>query len=292
MINSDNALDIALEMANGELFLVEVATHVYRSCPRLSQSELKLISDKSPAHMMYQKAHPRSASEEMKLGTAAHMAILEPDRFAETYEEEKLVNKRTKKGREELIEAQKAAFKERKIILPGDRLEQARAIAREIRAHPVASHMLRGGVAERASFARVHGVDAKILSDYYLPNAHELIDLKTTKCASLNDFQRDIREYRYHWQAAWYSDVIEKLTGKMPTFKIIAIESAPPYCTAIYEIDFDLMSIARREIMEALAKLQTARESGWYGYPLQVQRVSARHWEWERFKEKLQDAGA
>lgn len=290
MIDSMDQLVDKLRFNGGNLFLEEIKSEIYHAAPSLSQSELKLIADKTPRHFHHMKKSPRPPSDEMKLGSAAHMAILEPDKFIDTYRMLQPINKRTKAGREEVKALEEKAREEKKIYLIEDQYRYAEAIAYEMGRHPIARDLLSNGVAERASFTELHGEAARILTDYYRPSDHEIIDVKTTKCASLNEFERDLRKYRYHWQACWYSDVVEKLTGAMPTFKIIAIENVPPHCIAIYEIRFDLMSIARREIMGAIEKLRVAERSGWDGYPLGTQELGAHHWEWERYKDRFQDA--
>src|SRR4051812_43157740 len=102
MIESMDQLVEKLTAHNGDLLLEEIRSEIYHAAPALSQSELKLIADKTPRHFHHMKKALRPPSEEMKLGSAAHMAILEPDRFVDTYRMLQPINKRTKAGREEV----------------------------------------------------------------------------------------------------------------------------------------------------------------------------------------------
>jgi hypothetical protein len=282
-----------LETKAGIGFLLPVPEHVYRIHDALSQSELKLLAGKSPKHLWHYKKRPRPQSDAQKLGTAAHIAILQPLQFETSYLKAKKSDRRTVKGRAEFAEAKEQAEKLGKIVLDSQEYSIALEMRDAIRSDQGLSSLLTGGVAERACFGYLHGVHAKVLLDFYKPAAHEIIDLKSTKSAERFCFEKDIRKYRYHWQACWYSDLVKEITGESPSFKILAVESHPPYCAAIYEIGFDLIAIARKEIMESIEVLRRCRETDiWPGYSSDVQMITAHGWEWEKFKNSLDEGKA
>ena len=282
-----------LHKNSGVGFLLPIAEHIYRAHEAISQSEIKLMAKATPKHLQYQRRFPRPSSDAQKLGTAAHLAILQPLLFEDNYLKAKKSDKRTKEGRSEWAEVKAQAEKLGKKILDEKEYSSALEMRQSVRSDPEMNRLLEHGVAERACFGYLHGLSVKALLDFYKPKTHEIVDIKSTKCAEPSVFEKDVRKYRYHWQACWYSDLIKEITGEAPTFKILAIESHPPFCSAIYEIDFDLMSIARKEIMEKIDIYKRCLDSGvWPGYSNAVQKISANKWEWDKFKDGIKDGAA
>src|SRR6478735_396014 len=224
MIKTVEDLRVELNKQSGVMFLGQMPSDVYRSHESLSQSELKLIAEHSPAHFRYYRRYPRPDTDPKKLGRAAHVAILEPLRFDELYTKAPDVDRRTKIGKQMWEEAEKNAKAIGKEMLLPEHYDVPSEMRDAVRQNPLISELLEGGVAERACFGHVHGIHAKALLDYYRPKNHEIIDLKSTKCANRRQFERDIRTYRYHWQAVWYMDLVKAITGKDPTFTIVAVE--------------------------------------------------------------------
>lgn len=288
MIKSVEDLRVELDKTSGVMFLGDMPQEVYRSHEALSQSELKLIAEHSPAHLKHFRRYPRPDTDPKKLGRAAHTAILEPLRFEERYTKAPTVDRRTKVGKEKWEEAETNARELGKEMLLPDHYDTPIEMRNAVRQVGLISELLENGVAERMCFGWIHDVQAKAMLDYYRPSLHDIVDLKSTKCASKRQFERDIRTYRYHWQAVWYTDLVEAITGKTPSFTIVAVETSPPYCSAVYQIKPDLMSIARREMMDAVRTVRECHETGvWPGYPTRVNEVSAHTWEWEAYKKAL-----
>jgi exodeoxyribonuclease VIII len=291
MIKTVEDLRVELNKQSGVMFLGQMPSDIYRSHEALSQSELKLIAEHSPAHYRYNRRYPRPDTDPKKLGRAAHVAILEPMRFHELYIKAPDVNRRTKAGKAEWDNAEAYARQLGMEMLLADHYDAALEMRDAVRKSEVISEIFQDGVAERMCFGYVHDVHAKAQLDYYRPKAHQIIDLKSTKCASKRQFERDIRSYRYHWQAVWYMDLVEAITGHAPTFTIVAVETSPPYCSAIYTIKQDLATIARHEMMGAVRLYQECQRTGvWPGYPMAVNEVSAHSWEWEAYLKSLKYA--
>lgn len=287
-MNTVEQLRDLLERNSGVLFLSDIPSEVYREHEALSQSELKVISEFSPAHFRYHRRCPRPDTEPMKLGRAAHIAILEPDRFDDLYMRAPDVNRSTKAGKATYEKAEQKAKELGRELLRGESYDVPLELRDAIWKNTLVKEILRGGVSERATFGYVHGVHGKALTDSYNPRPHRIADLKTTRCASRKAFEKDIRKYRYHWQAVWYTDLFEAVTGERPSFVIIAVETAPPYCSVVYEISPALMSIARKEMMEAVALYRRCMElDQWPGYPETITPVEAHGWEWEQFKKSI-----
>lgn len=291
IISTFDDLRAELAATDGLMFLAPVAEDVYRAHGALSQSEIKVVAEKSPAHLRHQRRTLRAPSEAMKLGTAAHKMILEPDDFDSCYAFAPECHKRSK-DEKAVWEAAKAEAKasKKKLITKEDHAA-ATAMRDSIFSNERVGSLLRGGVAERACFGNLLGLHGKALLDYYHPNDHAIVDLKSTKSASLKQFERDVRTYRYHWQAAWYTDLVKSITGKAPTFQIVAVENVEPYCAAIFEIKFDLLAIARWEIQQTVDLIKRCMDTGvWPGYPTEVNQLGAYKSEWEAYKRSMQES--
>lgn len=62
-----------------------VPLKVYQSWDAYSSSDLKAMRQGPPALVPWRKSHPEEASDAIRLGSAAHCAILEPDKFEALY---------------------------------------------------------------------------------------------------------------------------------------------------------------------------------------------------------------
>lgn len=288
MISTLEDLRLELNKHSGVMFLGQMPTDVYRSHEAISQSELKLIAEHSPKHFRYYRRYPRPDTDPKKLGRAAHVAILEPLEFEKRFIKAPDVDRRTKVGKAAWEEAEEHARNLKLEMLLPEHWDASLEMRQAVRENARISELLSAGVAERMCFGHIHGVHAKAQLDFYRPKSHEIIDLKSTKCASRRQFERDIRTFRYHWQAVWYMDLVEAITGTAPTFTIIAVETAPPYCSNVFTLKQDLGAIARHEMMEAVRLYaECQRTDQWPGYPARVNEVSAHTWEWEAYLKSL-----
>lgn len=291
IIKTFDDLRLELESKQGTLLLAPVAEEVYRAHGALSQSELKVVAEKSPLHLRHQRMKLRSPTDSMKLGTAVHKMILEPESFESCYAFAPECYKRSKEEKAIWAAAQAAADSSHKKLITKDDYDTAVAMRDSLFSNIELRGLLRDGVAERACFGNLLGVHAKALLDYYRPQHHEIVDLKSTKCASLKQFERDVRNYRYHWQAAWYVDLVKTITGEEPTFKIVAVENVEPYCSAVFEINFDLLAIARWEIQQTVDTIKRCMDTGiWPGYPSAVNQLGAYKSEWEAYKKAVKES--
>lgn len=283
MIQTLADLRLELNKQSGVLFLAQLGPEVYRSHEALSQSSIKVIADKSPLHYHHYKRYPRPSSDSQKLGTVAHCAVLEPLTFQERFFVMPKVNLRTNLGKSQLAEAEVMAKQSRRQIVTKDVMDHAESMRDSIRRQGEVSELLEGGVTERASFGFMYDLHTKIQTDYYKPAPRKIVDLKSCKSANPIHFERDIKKFRYHWQAAWYVDLMTAITGELHSFEILAVESTPPYATCIYTFSFKILTLARQEIRETLQTLKDCDDTGkWPGFKRHEASVSK--YEWEAYK--------
>ena len=248
----------------------------YHAIDALSASGAKHLL-RSPAHYLAQKEKPMEPTAAMRLGTAVHTMILEPEKADIEIARAPKVDKRTKVGKEtiELFERENAG----KLCLDADVYDKAAAIADAVAKHPAARDLLRDGQAEVSMLWEAHdGIPCKARFDYYKGDG--IIDIKTTQDASPDAFARSIAGFKYHMQAAHYLQGYREVTGwDADHFTFIAVESEPPYAIGIYRLD-DASLMSGRMLMEqaAFAFKRAADPVQWKGYSRDIQTISVPSW--------------
>lgn len=209
----------------------------YFKAAHFSKSKLSSIAI-SPLKFWFLNINPerpeRVETEAMRIGSATHYAILEPEKFEKEVVCEPELNRRTKVGKE-----QAAAFKEAnqgKLIIKKSEYDNVRAMQDAVRkSQPMALSTI--SQTELAIFAAIDGVPVKGKIDAVAPGG-VLLDLKTTEDASESGFAKSVRKYRYDVQAGLYSALYSAYLGKKAgPFWFLCVEKKPPFATAMYKLD-------------------------------------------------------
>ncbi len=240
----------------------------YHQSPGISKSGLDLIN-RSPAHYRWAQDNPFEPTAAMRIGTLTHLAVLEPDRFDVECVVMPSMDPRTKAGKEAYEEFQ--AAHPGVDMLTSDEHTRVISIRDSVRAHPMARKLLdRIAQVEVSTFWKDEdtGVDCRCRPDGILDNGM-LIDLKTTTDAG-QGFERSVRQYRYHVQAAFYA---MGMAGAPMIF--IAVEKDPPYLVACYMLDPDSFAdgeYAARQNLETYAECLATNT--WPGYSAGIQTIN------------------
>ena len=233
----------------------------YHSHNSISASGLKEIYKKSVYHFLNRKFKESPA---MKLGTAVHQAILEPDDFYDIYHVIDKIDKRTKAGKEEYEKQKNLA--ENKIILESDTHNIIKEILNSFREHKLAQHYCKGEI-ELSHYLKHEGVDVRVRPDCINRISNFISDVKTCQDNSPEVFKRDIYKWGYHLQAAFYMDMLG-----IDKFKFIAITTSYPYTVEVYTLDEDTIEFGRNAWQQAFSNwkiyLETKQTPGyhWYKY--------------------------
>ncbi len=95
--------------------------------------------------------------------------------------------------------------------------------------------------------------------------AEQIIDLKT--CSDVDRFERDVDRYGYWFQAAWYQTGVERCGGGTLPFRLVAVETAPPYRVEVFDLEDEYVEAGRREMVEACAYFELHhRKTRWLPY--------------------------
>jgi exodeoxyribonuclease VIII len=239
----------------------------------ISQSFLKAFK-RSPAHALWQLNHPKEPTDAMLIGTCLHALILERKRVFAALPE-------SAKGASNAAKAVKAAFAiehEGKIILSADDAAKVEAMAESVLNHSGARAILDlGGESELSIFWNENELEMKGKIDRVNPLG--IIDVKTTKDASLAEFAKSVYNFGYHIQAAHYLAGAAANGLPCDDFIIIAVENEPPYCTALRKIDHVSIMEGEQERQELIAKYKKCVEKNeWKGYNDEIETVSIPRW--------------
>ena len=233
---------------NSQCYISDMPADAYHShSGSVSNSQLKLVS-RSPAHFKY--AAEKSETRNKVLGSALHMACLEPDLFYNTY-----ILLRNSKDRttSEYKEAKKEHGEEKVLVAP--EVTKVEGIMDALYKNTEIRGFLElPGYNELSGFSidPDTGVTCRHRFDK-LTKTGIAIDLKTTIDARKSAFSRSIFTYGYHIQNAFYWDQFYWITGDiLQDFIFIAIESETPYASKIYRVDNDSMLIGRDAYRKAL----------------------------------------
>lgn len=257
-----------------------LAMQEYVSVPATNISSLKELL-RSPQHYRHRLAHPKKTAP-MTLGTAAHCAVLEPERFATEYV---AWTRTTESGRAaprngKAWDAYCAEHAER-TILTADEYADALAIRDAVRGDVTAMKYIGAGDAEVSMRWEMHGRQCKGRVDWitHVDGQPVIVGLKTARNASHFPFASAAEKLGYHLQWAWYFDGYGHVTGKVPRVVEIVVESDAPHAVVVYDIPPDVIDQGRDEYMELLRLLaECEKRDEWPGYALGEQTLSLPSW--------------
>lgn len=207
----------------------------------------------------------------MRLGTATHLAVFEPERFDErvaVWEGERRAGNAYKEW---------LAANEGKLHLRAQDLAGIDAIAAAVRAHPVAAALLDQGEAEVTLrwTDEETGLECKGRADWIRredDGSITVIDLKTTRTVNPRLFASQVANLAYHGQAAHYVAGVRAMNPGVDVvrFLVIAVESSAPHDVVVYELDagvpdgaLHVGELLRRELLTKLA--DCIRHDEWPG---------------------------
>jgi exodeoxyribonuclease VIII len=241
----------------------------YLLAKQINSSSLKIINSKTPAHYFESLNSERKENGALRFGTALHCKILEPDSFDSLYIAMGEINRTTKAGKSAYAELEETG----KTILTDIELETIIGISKSIEKVPGLSGILTYGIKELSVFTE----DRKCRLDCY--NGKFIFDLKTCIDASPHGFSKQIYNYGYHIQAAWYLDTCALAGLDVNAFILIAIEKTAPYAVGIYQIGEESLKLGRYQYQKALEKFKECEVSGkWPGYSQNIETINVPNW--------------
>lgn len=217
----------------------------------------------SPLEYRYRSNQPPEQTDALRLGSAVHVAALEPQRFEQVYAGEPdpariggAKPRATKAYRDAVGDIEASG----RIVLKNDAMTSVIRMALAVREHPHAAALLRRAterevtvIWEREDGRRCRG-RLDILGDDIAG------DLKTTR--SLKDFSPwVITREGYYRQASWYVDGLRRCGRHARAFFLIAVESSPPHDVGVFvfsQANLEIGQLECEHLVERLAECERA----------------------------------
>lgn len=241
----------------------------YHKSSAISASGLKQIFLSSVWH--YRRKEYKE-SDAMRLGSAIHTVLLEPENFERQYITQPKFDGRTAEGKAQKAEFEKNA--KNKIILKNEQSEIIHNIQKRFLSDdPIVENCkkyLKGKI-ELSHYLHYQGVPVRVRPDCI--GEDFISDIKTfsnsQKSVTVKSFHNEVFFRAYHLQAVFYCDMI----GMDPQdFKFIVIETKPPFTIFPYTMTSEQIDKGRNAYQESFEKwnqfLMTGREDFFDDYLL------------------------
>ena len=277
-------------MSITENALIDIPASVYHAHKEsISKSGLDLIS-RSPAHYRY--AEPREETQAMRIGTATHTAILEPERFRREYRVITAAKDRRCKAWNDAAKELDTGSDGDPLMLTGPEGERVARMAQAVRSTPGIAELLQAdGRSEQSVFTRdpATGLLVRIRLDWITSSARAM-DLKTTTDLRNDKLFRSVVDYRYHVQQAFYSDAFLWAFGERLDFAFGVIESEAPHVSKLVRLPDDVVAWGRlqyRRDLDTYARCLDRNE--WPGPEPEIKTLITPQWALHRMEDDMGD---
>lgn len=231
----------------------------YHANPALGSTDIRSLI-KSPALFRDRMdALDERETPALLFGTASHMALLEPTRFAaECAVRPEGIDFRTTIGKQ-----WRDDHADKIIVSQADAIHlhyMHERMPAEIRS------ILAAGKCEVTVRTKINAIDVQCRIDCWSGDGSVLYDLKTI--GDIDYIEKSVWKYSYHIQDRWYGRVVATETDKKrPAFRFIFVEKKPPYRWRIVELDADYQMRADDAIGGALLDLEERTRTGDWADP-------------------------
>lgn len=204
-------------------------------------------------------------SDAIALGSAVHCMVLYGwERFKDLYAVAPVCDRRTKAGKA-TYEAFLAESKGKSPISLAQ-YNKCCAIADAVRNHRVANKLLHEFEGQNELAVRwedpIYGIQCKCKFDRIL-SVGAVADLKTTRRPYPFQYHYEVRDHRYHVQAAFYLMGREQLIGESTEpYYHVAVDNEPPYEVVVYMFPPEAIEEGERIIRVAMSELANCIDTG------------------------------
>jgi len=139
-------------------------------------------------------------------------------------------------------------------------LEPVRAMVRNTYAHPEAGRLLAKAMHYEWSLVWTDektGLGLRARPDLIVSDngGVVVVDFKTTRAVTPRDFARDVAQFGYHRQAAFYSEAVRRFGYRVNRFLFVAVDKSPAHECRVYELDEDSIAAGQEQVRELLLDL-------------------------------------
>lgn len=228
----------------------------YRQWPAYGSSDLAAMREGPPSRVQYRRSTADEATDSMRVGTACHMAVLEPARFERTYAfKPEDMSFATKDGK-----AWRDAHADRE-ILTHLQAETVRGVAQAFAEKREASDsLIRAHIEASLLWDDESGIALKGRPDWIGADGY-IYDLKVSRFAAARSLP--FRAWAEGWmhQAAHYRTGARAAGVLVNGCRLVVVHPQPPhpvYLIELKENDLDLLALENAETVRRLAECDRA----------------------------------
>ena len=272
--------------------MIVESNEVYHANEAISHSKLELFRRRPISY--YRRFIARTVArpettEAFRIGSAAHCAVLEPEKFPTLYAQRpEGIDRRTKEGKAawESFTAQHVG----KDFLDAEEWAQICAMMNAVRCNPLAGQLLAQGTPELSWRVETGAIPLQCRTDWFSSFGCELtdgepyaLDLKTVESLdsdAFRNFERACFSFGYHRQAGFYLPLITEIIGSpVFDFLFIVVEKAEPYGCAVYRLSDAATARGHDETITDLIRLQACIKSQqWPNLPNDLREIGLPKW--------------
>jgi len=244
----------------------------YHAYAAISSSDVKMVHKSTLAHW---KAKVYKSSTAFDTGTAVHDMVLENG--ANT-----LRGPETRRGKD-WSTAYADAQAEGKTLLTMSDYDLARNVADSVLFHPAGQRMAGRDVINEASFFATDpatGLEIKCRPDSYWQEQGVVYDIKTCQDSSPRGVAKQMIDYGYAIQAAFYLHVMQQAGMNAERFVFVNVEKTPPYAVSVNELSEEFLAWGQQQMHKTLSKIKSASDDGYYptGWSDRVNVIELPRW--------------
>lgn len=274
----------------------DLSNDAYHGSFGYGSTTLKILSEKTKAHMDYHLKQPNEYTDATLTGQVVHTLAMEPEKFDLEFAVRPLDLKRPSitqfkaKNPSDTTLKQIEAWQnwqrklDKRTEVTAEIHEKALKMATKLRQHPQVGKFLKEGVAEQSIYYwynpeswddnNDYRIMCRVRPDWIIPGHSCLFDIKTTRDASFSGFMRQAKKLSYHMSAAMYLDGVNRCREFLAFAKVIAftqfvwicVENEPPYEVASYELTEKDREEGQQLYHALVRKLDQYNRSDWQGY--------------------------
>lgn len=284
----------------------DIPAETYHRWDAASNSQLTQLR-RSPAHLKAYLEAGREDTDAFRIGRAFHALVLEPDFFADRWPVAEQCSAITQKKTQ--CSNSGLGLKDGAWVCGthggverGDYLKQPEytdivAMASSVLAMPRFRKLFHGEGRNELSLVwddPATGVRCKCRIDRHHPTllpGGVIADLKSTRDASRQAFERSAYDTGIYRQAAMYLRGANICGLKVETFAVIACEKEPPYCTAGYAYTSGSVDAGEAEVDSLLTLYKKCKDANrWPGYSENFEPLALPHYAWGQVDEATEGA--
>lgn len=202
--------------------------------------------------------------QEFDIGTAAHLAVLEPEALTDAVVLHEYKDYKTNAAKE----IRDMAWASGKTPLKAAEWALVAAISTQLAPGTPVGNMFQGGHPEVTLTWDWRGVPCKARPDYLAGDNSYIADLKTAISANPRAVARKAFAEGWYLRAAWYLAGVAEVNGRRPDhYWFVVVEKDSPFIAEVYELDSRAIAWGEQTLAHAIATFKECSDAGhWPGY--------------------------